>query len=151
MISLSSRTLVAEHVITQKGESDASSQVNREAIAACWMESTVMAFMFASGHFRSTIQWSQQSSADDLERRPPLTIPPDKIAYWASLREAESISGYLEMKGMKNRNFSGKDPAALNAVLSVCRAMTQHPVELMTGPYPPSQIQYAPFFPDKLK
>lgn len=146
-----SRALVDENLTAQQGKDSASREVNREALGACWIESTVMVFMAASGHFRSTIHWNQQSSADDLERRPPSTIPPDKIAYWASLREAESISGYLEMKGLKNRKFSGKDPAPMNAVLSVCRTITQHPVDLTLGPYPPSQIQYVSFFPDKPK
>lgn len=145
------RVLVDENLVPTKGQDETSKTVNKEADGACWMESTDLVFMAAGGNFRSTLQWSQQTSADDLARHPPSKIPPGEIGYWASLREAESISGYLEMKGLKNRNFSGKDPAAMNAVLSVCRAMTQRAIDLTAGPYPPAQILYVPFFPNRLK
>ncbi len=142
--------LVAEDLTTQIGQDEAAKRVNEEAVGICWSESMSLVLMAAGPRYHSSLHWNQQASASDLAHYPPTKIQLADAFYWAGLREAESISGYLEAKGMKNHTFSGKDPAAMNAVLSVCRAMTQHPLDLTISAYPPSQIQYVPFFPDPL-
>lgn len=146
-----SRVLVDKNLVLVRGTDESSRTVNKEADGACWAESADLVFAASGGHFRFRIQWNQQTSGEELAHHPPSTIPREKIGYWASLRQAESISGYLEMRRLKNRNFSSKNLGPMNAVLSVCRAMTQSPVDLAAGPYPPSQILDVPFFPDKLK
>ncbi|MGH9865258.1 MAG: hypothetical protein ACRD4H_07575 [Candidatus Acidiferrales bacterium] len=141
------QVLVAEGFTAQVGQDEAAKEVNAEAEGICWYEGVSLALTAAGPHFHSSLHWNQQTSAAELTHHPPTKIQLADAAYWAGLREAESISGYLESRGMKNYTFSGKDPAAMNAVLSVCRAMTQHPVDLTTSAYPPSQVQYVPFFP----
>jgi hypothetical protein len=141
--------LVAAGTIESVGQDEAARVVNEEGQSICWDESTFLA-LGAGTHFVSRLGWDQQGSADELAHYPPAKIKLSDAVHWGALREAESIGWYLEFRGMKNHTFSAKDPAAMNAVLSVCRAMTQHPFDLTTGAYPAPQIQYVPFFPATL-
>jgi hypothetical protein len=143
------RILVATGAIKPMGKDEAARTVNQEGQSICWDESTFLA-LAAGTHFVSRLRWDQQGSADQLAHYPPTAIKLSDAVYWGALREAESIGWYLEFRGMRNHTFSAKNPAAMNAVLSVCRAMTQHPFDLTTGAYPAPQVQYVPFFPATL-
>jgi hypothetical protein len=156
--------------IQQVGDNEADETINDEARSQCWFDSVLLALTSGThsseswhpsearerllekggGHEISLEPGEQASSAakpsDKTQRRYVEALP------WARYFEARSISDYLRKRGIADPKVASNDPAAMNAVLSVCRAMTQHPLDVTaTNGYPPSWVEYVPFFPTQLK
>ena len=71
--------------------------------------------------------------------------------FWAQYLGGKSTAAYLRERGRSDLTILSNDAAGMNAFLSACRAMTQAPMDLTACPYPSSQIQYVPFFPDAVE
>jgi hypothetical protein len=144
------RALVSAGLIVPAGKNKTDKQLNEKALGVCWDEATSLALLATGPHFHSWVNWVPWTSPPPLAHRPNGKVQPGDVEQRAVLRATQSIDWYLEIRGLKNRRFSSKDPQPMNAVLSVCRAMTQHPLDLTDGPYPASKVEYVPFFPARL-
>jgi hypothetical protein len=144
--------------------------INDETRSGCWMDSTMLALTSGT---HTAVRWDPSAArralgggADEqslsLEKGRPAATPPTSpegegpryadAVLWARYYEAKSIANYLRRRGLPKPQATANNPAEMNAVLSVCRAMTQHPLDVSaTNGYPPSQVQFVPFFPAKLK
>src|SRR5579875_80458 len=155
--------LVDAGFISPAGRSAADRTAVDEARSQCWSDSTFLALVAGTP---SSIRWrvSRARAAlgllQDSERRRTRnrqTLQPRVAArngvrfqdayLWGRLFETQSVGAYLRSRGMKSLVVRAQRPEEMNSLLSVCRAMTQHPVDLTAGPYPVSQIRYVPFFP----
>ncbi len=156
--------LIATKTSESVGRGEADKAVNDEAISQCWFDSTLVALTSGT---HSVVKWDDSSERLALLERdsehkisPETETPLRKLAttdsvpdikfsdavLWARFREGESVTEYFRSRNLAP-TVSSREPAQMNALLSVCRAMTQHPVDLTTGAYPASRIQYVPFFP----
>jgi hypothetical protein len=135
--------------IAPMGENKTDKVINDEARSQCWYDST---FLALTANTHSETAWNPA---------PPGKIPPgerhpnEKRRYedaweWGVYLELGMVSDYLKQRGIAHNTVLSNDPAGMNAVLSACRALTQRPFDLTSGPYPPAQIGFVPFFPDPL-
>ena len=150
-------------VIKLIGKDETDQYINDESRSHCWHQSTLLAL--ASGT-RTTVKWNpvpqallerssshkatlesgKQSNGAQKSALPAERSFSDAVL-WAKYVEARSISAYLKERGLEGATVLSNEPAAMNAVLSACRAMTQRPLDLTAGAYPPAQVEFVPFFP----
>jgi len=159
--------LVDSGFISPVGNGKGDRTANDEARSQCWSDSTFLALEAGTP---SSVQWkvSQARAALALldqsnqqkvngEGGQGLAMPEvGPIRYsdaymWGRFFEVESVAAYLRSRGDSTALIHASDPAQVNALLSVCRAMTQQPRDLTKGPYPASQVEYVPFFPKEFK
>lgn len=165
------RLLAAAAVIKSAGASKGNRAADAYARSVCWQESTYLALEAGtpaalrwriSPRARAALLMLQQSSQLKISNasggrkgasghgRP--RIPYAQAANWGGYFAVESLVGYLKQRGAPDSKVVANKPSEMNAVMSVCRAMSQHPLDItVTGGYPPSRVQFVPFFPANLK
>ena len=135
------------------GRSKADRTINDEARSQCWSDSVFLALTSGS---HTEFAWEGDGAGrSSLDPKPGETPPTDKERYINALKyawtyEALTLVDYLRQRGVTTNKFLANDPPPMNAVLSACRALTQKPFDLTSGPYPKEQIEFVPFFPDPL-
>jgi hypothetical protein len=158
--------LVDTREIQAIGSGETDRTINSEIRSQCWYQSAT--FAVASGT-TSSFKWNpklpdalidhstKQSSADqtmshsEMEESNRLKTRRFSDAdLWAGHLFARNVSSYLAETGFPDPNVMNNNSAGMNRVLSLCRAITQHPRDLTSERYPASQVQYAPFFPANL-
>lgn len=144
-----------EHVLSYSrmikgvGRGKTDQAINDEARGLCWSYATTLALTSGS---HTELQWpplSQTPSTFGVSR--PHKRQFSDALPWALYFESRSTSSYLAERGITDLTVRSNDPAAMNAVLSACRAMTQTPFDLTAGPYPTSEIRFMPFFPTQFE
>jgi hypothetical protein len=148
------------------GHNDVEKAINDEALSECWRQSTLVALLSGTDsaitfHPKDSVGQAagvQRTTANQVPFEPPT---PANLrdgcgrrrvkyseAYGLGISaEGQSVIDYLRERGIRSLTVPANDPAAMNSLLSVCRAMTTHPINLGGGTYPPSLVQYVPFFP----
>lgn len=158
--------LVATNVIQPIGNNETDKTINDETRSQCWSESIFLA-LTAGTHTETT--WTpapevlfQENTRHDIssetqkqagvsqENNQGIQRRYSDAVLWARYLEAKSVFSYLQQRALPDGKVASNDPAGMNAVLSVCRAMTQRPLDLTAGPYPATQVEYTPFFPARL-
>ena len=141
--------LIYSKMVDVVGRGRTDQEINDEARGLCWSYATTLALTSGS---HTELQWPSPSETPSTfgVSRPDRRKFSDALP-WAVYFEARSTSTYLTNRGIIDLTVRSNDPDAMNAVLSACRAMTQAPVDLTHGPYPTSQIPYAPFFPARFE
>lgn len=161
--------LVDTKIIAPVGKTKADKETNDEARSQCWFQSTLLALAagtkttmdYKVSRSSAAIALLEQSAPHHVstnesgESAASSSIPPrirfSEALLWGKFFEIESLANYLKQRGVPKLHIVANNPAEMNAVLSVCRAMTQHPLDVTaTNGYPPSQVHYVPFFPAKL-
>ena len=149
-------TLVDTVAIEPVGNNQVDKTINSEIRSQCWTESTTLAL--ASGT-ASNLKWNpvlpdeliERNTGHNTQENPqPKPRRFSDADLWAGHLVAKNISAYLRERGFPDAKVEYNDPAGMNAVLSVCRALTQHPRDMTVGLHPTSTIEYVPFFPNKL-
>lgn len=160
-------TLVKTEAIEQKGDNVTDRTINSEIRSQCWEESTT--FSLATGT-ESSLKWTPalpdelierstghsasretRKPANDIQENPrPRPRRFSDAELWGGHLLAKNVSAYLLDRGFPKAEVSNSDLKGMNALLSFCRAITQHPRDLTAGPYAPSQIEYIPFFSSTL-
>ncbi len=164
--------LVASKTIAPVGKTKGSRAANNEARSRCWSQSTFLALEAGTtahieygvpqvrgqtvvAMFKQSMPQQTTNAQIRVPALPPGSQPHIRFsdAYaWGSFFEIESLARYLQLRGVPNLRVMADNPSEANAVFSVCRAMTQHPVDITaTNGYPPSQVQFLPFFPGNRK
>lgn len=155
--------LVDSGAIPPVGNDAADREANDEARSQCWSDSTFLALVAGTS---SSMQWNvsaaraalalldQSNQSTVNEEQGKNTNAPQRGAIrfsdayaWGRLFEVESVAAYLQKKGNSAVAIRANQLAEANAVFSVCQAMTQHPLDLVSGAYPPSHVRFSPFFP----
>jgi hypothetical protein len=149
-------TLVDTKAIEPTGKDQTDKTINSEIRSQCWTHSTALAL--ASGTI-SYLKWNPTLPDELIERKKGHNLrenPQPKPrrfsdAYlWAGHLVAKNLSAYLLERGYAEAKVEYSDLAGMNAVLSFCAAITQHPRDLTLGSYPTSQVEFVPFFPSSL-
>lgn len=161
-------TLAPTGTIPAAGDDAADKTINDEARSHCWQYSTTLAL--GSGT-HSNLAWDPAAARAALlegSSRQNISLdtgeePSDKNAsgsdgkrrfsdaiFWGRELVSENLVSYLTARGILEPRVQSNRPPEMNAVLSFCRAMTQHPRDLTKGLIPPSDVPYVPFFPDPL-
>jgi hypothetical protein len=142
------------------GNNKADKAINDEARSQCWSDSVFLA-LTSGTHTESkwdaaqetvltetgrdtSAQTKRQPNDGGIERRY------SDAWRWGRYLEAKNVSAYLLARGRRDAKVLSNEPEATNAVMSMCRAITQHPLDLTAGEYPTSQVEYVPFFPSGL-
>ena len=162
--------LVDTKVIAPVGKTKGDRTTNDEARSQCWFHSTFLALEagttadmeYSVSRANAAMSLLEQSaphavstggsteSGASASRRPRIRL--SQALPWGEFFEIESVANYLKQRGVPKLRVVANHPAEMNDVLSVCRAMTQHPLDVTaTNGYPPPQVQFVPFFPAKLK
>lgn len=157
--------LIATEIIKPMGKNETDKTINDETRSQCWSDSTFLALtsgthtestwnpalareaLLAGSSGRVTSQETGTPAGDAQEDDQQMQRHYSDAWRWGKYLEAKSISVYLRMRGLREAKVVSNEPAAMNAVLSACRAMTQRPLDLTSGDYPASQVEYVPFFP----
>lgn len=164
--------LVDSKIIPTVGKTRGDREANDEARSHCWSQATFLALESGTKAyveykvFRSRAPVARAMSEESM---PKLTARDEvRVLAWAPGREprirfsdgwawgtffeVKSLASYLQQRGIPDLKVVADKPTQMNAVLSVCRAMTQHPLDLTaTDGYPPSKVKFVPFFPTSLK
>jgi hypothetical protein len=143
------------------GKDETDQTINDEARSHCWYDSNFFALtsgthtsvrwnpptpqdlMAASATHNTSLVTGKQDAEGEQEKKRNFS----DAALWGRYLEAKSISAYLQERGIRDGEVLSNDPARMNAVLSLCRAMTQQPLDLTAGAYPASKVDYVAFFP----
>jgi hypothetical protein len=153
-------TLVDTVAIEPMGNNQIDKTINSEIRSQCWAVSTTLAL--ASGT-TSNLKWNPvlpdelidrsmghstpRATANEAQENPrPKPRSFSDADLWAGHLFAKNISAYLRERGFPEAKVEYNDPAGMNAVLSLCVAITQHPRDLTVALYPASQVQFVPFF-----
>ncbi len=160
--------LVSTNAIGPVGTNITDKTINDESRSHCWGHSTLLALTSGS---HTNITWDpaaaravlfadsasqnisleagdQPSAAGRVEENAGRRYPDALL--WGRELEFKNLFLYLRERGIREPKVQSNDPAAMNAVLSFCRATTQHPRDLTAGTYPPAEVEYVPFFPPSL-
>jgi len=149
-------TLVDTKTIEPMGKDETDKAINSEIRSQCWTHATALAV--ASGT-SSYLKWNPTLPDELIGRKTghnPQENPQPKSqrfsdAYlWAGHLVAKNLSAYLLERGYAEAKVEYSDLAGMNAVLSFCAAITQHPRDLTLGSYPTFQVEYVPFFSSSL-
>lgn len=151
--------LVDTEMIQPMGNGEADKTINDEARSQCWSDSVYLALtsgthtesrwdplkarkslMLAGSH--GTVSPVSRKASEDNE--PPMQYADAWL--WGKYLEAKSMFSYLQMRNIRDAKVLSNEPEGMDAVMSVCRALTQHPRDLTTGEIRSSEIEYAPFF-----
>jgi hypothetical protein len=155
--------LVATNVIQPVGNNETDKTINDETRSHCWFDSTFLALtagthtettwtpapaalLEESTHHTTSLETQKGTGAAQDSDVAPNRRYSDAVL-WARYLESKSVFSYLQQAGINNGKVTSNEYRGMNAMLSVCRAMTQHPLDLTSGSYPPKQVEYAPFFP----
>ena len=161
--------LVSTNTIEPVGADATDRSINDESRSQCWQHSTVLALTSGS---HTSLSWdasaaraalfaesASQSISPETGDQLPAAAPTERstkrrysdAVLWARQLELKNLLIYLGERGIRQPKVQSNDPAAMNAVLSFCRAITQRPRDLTTGTYPPAEVEYVPFFPASLE
>lgn len=157
--------LVSTNTIEPVGTNATDKTINDETRSHCWGHSTLLALTSGT---HTNLTWDPsaaravlfaESSGQNIsletgdQQAPTGQTPgtekrryPDAIL-WARQLELKNLLIYLQERGIREPKVQSNDPAAMNAVLSFCRAITQRPRDLTAGTYAPADVEYVPFFP----
>ena len=160
-------TLVDTLAIKPMGNNEVDKIINSEIRSQCWAHSTTLALASGTasdlkwnpalpnelserhkGHGTSREASKPAGDVQDSARPKPRRFT--DAGLWAGHLFAKNVSAYLLERGFAEPKVVYYDPAAMNTVLSLCVAITQHPRDLTVGLYPPSEVEYVPFFPSSL-
>ena len=148
--------------IKHVGNNLADKTINEEARSECWSDAAYLALTSGT---HTEHKWDAAAGRDALlagegrHKTPGPGKQPDTIEVerrfsnawpWGKYLAAKTVSSYLRAKGFPEARVMSNEPEAMNAVMSLCRAMTQHPLDLTAGDYPAPAVEYAPFFPTTL-
>ncbi len=160
--------LVSTNTIEPVGTNTTDKTINDEGRSHCWRHSAVLALTSGS---HTSPSWDPAAAraalfADSASQNISLETGDQPSAagrmeenagrrysdalLWARELELKSLLLYLGERGIREPKVQSNDPAAMNAVLSFCRAMTQRPHDLTVGTCPPAEVEYVPFFPHSL-
>jgi hypothetical protein len=164
--------LVASWIIAPVGKDKGSRAANNEARSRCWSQSTFLAleagttaqieYKAAQARGPMMVAMFKQSMPQQTTHaqiRVPALSPGSRPrirfrdAYaWGSFFEIESLARYLQLRRIPDLRVTADNPSQMNAVFSVCRAMTQRPLDVTTSDgYPPLQVEFVPLFPRNQK
>ena len=153
------------NVIEAVGKNETDRTINDEVRSHCWFDSVLLSLTSgthtrsmwnpapealldaSSNHETSAETANQTKDTNDTDHQAERQFSDAML--WAKYLEAKSISEYLRNRGRRDASVVSNDSDGMNAVVSVCRAMTQQPLDLTSGPYPISKIEYTPFFPTR--
>jgi hypothetical protein len=164
--------LVDSNVIPPTGRTAGARAANDEARSHCWSQSTFLALESGTEAYieykvsrsrvptttavleesmpKLTVREEVQAQKRAPGRRPHIRFS-DGLA-WGTFFEIQSLANYLQLRGNPKLRVTADEPSQMNAILSVCRAMTQQPLDITaTDGYPPSKVKFVPFFPANLK
>lgn len=156
-----------QHVMTDSGllntpgNNEIDKTINDENRSQCFFESALLALTsgthtelkWEAGMAREALLAGSTSHQTALETEGAIDKPQRRYAdatLWARYLYAKNMLAYLQTRGPGTERVLSNQPSGMNAVLSVCRAMTRQPIDLTVGIYPPIEIEYIPFFPAKL-
>ncbi|HET6841691.1 MAG TPA: hypothetical protein VFK06_08385 [Candidatus Angelobacter sp.] len=145
--------LVDTKAIEQTGSNRVDKTINSEIRSQCWAESTT--FALASGT-ASYLKWNPAFPSELIEHNPdhnkqknaqPRQRRFSDADLWAGHLLAKNLSAYLLDRGFAEPKVEYSDPAGMNAVVSFCGSITQHPRDLTVDLYSTSQVELTPLFP----
>ncbi len=158
--------LVDAKMIAAVGDTRGDRAANDEARSQCWSDAVFLALNAGTktsmewriSRARAAVSLLQQSTRYDVNsggtggagasRDARARVPYPEAYAWGRFFEVESLVGYLRARGLSKLTVVDNRPDAMNAVMSVCRAMTRHPLDLAArNGYPASQVRFVPFFP----
>lgn len=160
--------LVSTKIIEPVGTNATDKTINDESRSHCWGHSTLLALTSGS---HTNLTWDPAAAravlfADSASQNISVETGDQPTAagrmeesagrrysdalLWARHLEMKNLLLYLGERGIREPKVQSNDPAAMNAVLSFCRAITQRPRDLTVGTYPTAEVEYVPFFPPSL-
>ncbi|MBI2677301.1 MAG: hypothetical protein HYX28_00815 [Candidatus Koribacter versatilis] len=142
--------LIYSQMIRPVGRDETDRSINNEANGLCWSYATTLALTSGT---HTELQWTH---ATEVPTAFGVFKPGKKRRYsdafsWAQFLGGRSTAAYLRDRGISDLLIRSNDAARMNTFVSVCRAMTQDPMDLTAGPYPSSRISYEQFFPSSLE
>ncbi|MDT8069001.1 MAG: hypothetical protein ROO76_12630 [Terriglobia bacterium] len=137
------------------GTSNVDRSINDESRSQCWYDSALLSLTagthsvsrWGADPYMKRIKIGSESalavvtSSGDV-RKPSFS---DTAPLGVGV-EAETVAAYLRSRGTATAQVVSNDLGAMNAVLSVCRALTQNPHDLATREYPIEQVRFVPYF-----
>lgn len=143
--------LTAAGLVHGEGKTHIDKTINDEARSSSWGDAAVIALTSGTP---SEMKWDPSLKLVLADGKLAEDAAKVKRRFadsssWGEFVYTRTAVNYLREHGIAEVAVRGTDTETMNAMVSLFRAMTLTPHDLIQKPYPSSKVEYAPFFPSQ--